>query len=350
MKKKLTLKEIFQGNSSALGIKEICSVAGLKKEISVINIRFCNKIPFSLPKNSTPIIVIISPQALSQLSSIDVTKCEKVSVCLFPKEVNFLFMANVSVIPLFLKNYLKKYKIPAAASEFDKYYLKSLLIGLLREKLRETVLFQGVVFEIQGKGILLAGASGIGKTTAALDFVRETPIPKALRITKYPNHLKVARGHERSQVGIGKLNNPAKQRVQYLAACCGMFPKLALGFIPVIRNNNYWVADDFALVNKNNKGELVARSHRKIRNLIHTPKSGIISVHKLFELDRIKKSTKLRAVIEITRDKTPDHFVTKRKKQILGCALPCLHVSIPQGSYFDKNLLKMFVEQLSEEI
>ena len=188
-------------------------------------------------------------------------------------------------------------------------------------------------------------------------FIRETPIPKvksgecrAQRITKYPNHLKVARGHERSQVGIGKLNNPAKQRVQYLAACCGMFPKLALGFIPVIRNNNYWVADDFALVNKNNKGELVACSHRKIRNLIYTPKAGIISVHKLLEPDRIKKNTRLRAVIEVTRDEAPDYLVTKRKKQILGCVLPCLHVSIPQGSYFDKNLLKKLLTKVSGEI
>jgi general secretion pathway protein D len=40
-------------------------------------------------------------------------------------------------------------------------------------------------------------------------FICETPIPKAKRI------------------GIGKLNNPAKQRVQYPAACCE-------GFIPVI--------------------------------------------------------------------------------------------------------------------
>jgi hypothetical protein len=94
----------------------------------------------------------------------------------------------------------------------------------------------------------------------------------------------------------------------------------------------------------------VARSHRKIRNLIHTPDAGIISVHNLFDPDRIKKSTKLHAVIEVTRDETPDYLVTKRNKQILGCILPCLHVCIPQGSYFDKNLLKKYVERLSGEI
>ena len=47
-------------------------------------------------------------------------------------------------------------------------------------------------------------------------LIVETPIPKAKRS------------------GIGKLNNPAKRRARYLAACCEMFPKLDLGFIPVI--------------------------------------------------------------------------------------------------------------------
>jgi serine kinase of HPr protein (carbohydrate metabolism regulator) len=324
MKKKLTLKEIFQGSSSALGIKEIFFNAGSKKEILEIKIRFgnhgyeshskqrdiipsavrdCstyqfrgaahpelefhNKIPFALSKNLSPFIGIISPQALSQLSMIDVYKYGKIQECLFPRELLFLFITNSSAIPDFFKKYLKKYKISAAASGFDKYYLKSCLIRLFREKLQETVYFHGAVFETSGKGILLTGASGIGKTTAVFDYVRK---------------------------------------------------------------NNYWVADDFALVSKNIKGELVAESHKKIRNLVHTSKTGIISVHKLLNHDRIKKNTRLSAVIEVTRDETSDYLVKRGKKQILKRLLPCLHINIPQGSYFDKNLLKKCVEQLFQDM
>lgn len=287
MKKKMTLKEIFQGSSSALGIKEIFFTAGFKKEISAIEIRQSNKIPFALSKNSPSFIGIISPQALSQLSMIDVYKCGKIQECLFPKELLFLFITNSSAIPVLFKKYLKKYKISAAASGFDKYYLKSCLIRLLREKLHETVYFHGAVFETHGKGILLTGVSGIGKTTAILDYVR---------------------------------------------------------------NNNYWVADDFALVDKNYKGELVARSHKKIRNLVHTSKMGIIAVQKLLAPYRVKKNTRLSAVIDVTRAETSNYFVTRGKKQILKRLLPCLHINIPQGSYFDKNLLKKCVKQLFQDM
>jgi serine kinase of HPr protein (carbohydrate metabolism regulator) len=287
MRKKLTLKEIFQGSSSALGIKEIFFTAGFKKEISAIEIRYINKIPFALSKNSHPFIGIISPQALSQRVTIDVNKGKKIPECLFPEELLFLFITNSSAIPTLFKKNIQKYQISAAASEFDKYYLKSCLIRLLCEKLQETVYFHGAVFETRGKGILLTGISGIGKTTAVLDYVRK---------------------------------------------------------------NNYWVADDFALVNKNYKGELVARSHKKIRNLVHTTKTGIISVDKLINPDRIKKYTRLSAVIEVTRDETSDYLVTRGRKQILKCLLPCYRINISQGSYFDKNLLKMCVEQLSQDM
>ena len=55
-------------------------------------------------------------------------------------------------------------------------------------------------------------------------FISETPIPKA-------NNLK---GHYRRS-GMGKLNNPAKRRVLiHRSELSNLFPKLALGFIPVI--------------------------------------------------------------------------------------------------------------------
>jgi len=53
-----------------------------------------------------------------------------------------------------------------------------------------------------------------------IDAYCETQIPKAKRI------------------GIGKLNNPAKRRVQYPVACCEIFPTLALWLIPVIKDKN----------------------------------------------------------------------------------------------------------------
>jgi serine kinase of HPr protein (carbohydrate metabolism regulator) len=287
MKKKLTLKEIFQGSSSALGIKEIIFTAGFKKEISAIEIRHSNQIPFTLSKNLSPFIGIISPQALSQLNTTDPHQYKKKPEFIFPQELLFLFITDSSAIPVFFKKYLQKYRISAAASGFDKYYLKSCLTRVLREKLQEAIYFHGTVFETQGKGILITGASGVGKSTAVLNYIRK---------------------------------------------------------------NNYWVADDFALVSKNKKGELVAQGHKKIRNLVHTSKTGIISVHKLLNPDHIKKQTRLSAVIEVKRNERSTYQMTRGKKQILKCYLPCLQINIPHGSYFNKNLLKKCIEQLVQDM
>ena len=287
MKKKLTLKQIFQGSSSALGIKEIFFNVGFKREIQEIKIRYINKIPLTLTKESPPFIGIISLQALKQYSTIEVHQCKKIPEYLFNKKLLFLFITNSSNIPIILKNNLQKHKISAAASEFNRYYLKSCLTKVLREKMQETVYFHGVVFESNGRGILLTGQSGIGKTTAVLDYVR--------------------------------------------------------------KNNNYWVADDLVMVSKNKKQELIAESHKRIKNLIHTSKTGIILVHKILNPDRIKKRTRLGAIIEITRGETSNCQMTRRKKKILNQYLPCLHIKIPQGRYFDKNLLKKCLEEISED-
>ena len=87
--------------------------------------------------------------------------------------------------------------------------------------------FHGVVFECQGRGILITGASGIGKTTSALVLVKE---------------------------------------------------------------GNYWIADDIAVVKRNQKGELIARGHAKIKNLLHTRETGIVPVKKILNSDRIKRA------------------------------------------------------------
>ena len=59
--------------------------------------------------------------------------------------------------------------IPIAASVFDEFYLESSIKGLIRERVHKKTSLHGVVIETGGMGILIAGASGIGKTAAALE-------------------------------------------------------------------------------------------------------------------------------------------------------------------------------------
>lgn len=275
--KKITLEEIIQGSPARLGIKEIFSAPGLGKEISVLHIKRCNRRSFFRPCNPVPHIAIVNPRISSQLDALEKRKSRQIRENIFKHNVLFLFCSSSSRVPGLLKNSANRYDIPVAASEFDEYYLASRLTGLLREKVKKIISLHGVVFESRGRGILLTGPSGIGKTTAAMQNLQE---------------------------------------------------------------GDYWVADDVALVKKNHRGELIACGHKRIKNLIHTRKTGIIRVCDMLDFAKIKKSTKLTAVIEIEEVNETKMFTAEKTRGILEAALPCLQVSIPQGGYFDKNLLK----------
>jgi serine kinase of HPr protein (carbohydrate metabolism regulator) len=277
MKKKLSLKEIFQGRIIRLGIKEIMPSAGWGKKLSTINIRLINRPPFASQKNNSPTIGIITPQVLNQLCIMREKLCRRMLDNLFNNNIVFLVLSSSLDVPDFLKNHTANYDIPSAASKYDEHYLKSLLRELIREKYQETILVHGVILELKGKGILITGASGIGKTTAAL--------------------MSVAKG-------------------------------------------DYWVADDIAVVKRNKKGELIAGGHKKISRFLHAEATGIISVDNLLKPNMIKVNTKLTTIIKIEKTGIRSIKITKGEKKILGIKLACLLINIPSTSFFDANLLK----------
>jgi HPr kinase/phosphorylase len=282
MENKLTLEKIFQGSSAALAIKKMGRAEGLQREITAITIRHINRWPFVSRPTSKPFIGILSAHAFQPINQGE--HKEKKQVFL-PKGLIFLLASGSVKIPAFLVNNLQKNDIPLAVSTLDKDHLKSRLTGLLREKLYGKVFFHGAAFKTGDKGVMLLGPSGIGKTTAVLDFVRQ---------------------------------------------------------------NNFWIADDYCEVSKSSKGELIIRSHKKIAELVHIRQKGILSVYKVLGADRVLKKTKLQAVINVASKKIPHPQFKMNRIRILNSVLPCLDVGIPQGSYFDKNLLKKCIEKLFE--
>ncbi len=286
MKKKLSLKEIFRGRIIRLGIKEIFPAIGLDKELTAINILLISQIPFPAKKNNAPTIAIITPQALNQLCLLGQNVCRQMLENIFKKNICFLVLSSSLCIPSFLKKHTANYNIPSAASKYDEHYLRSILRELIREKFAKAISVHGVILEAKGKGILITGASGIGKTTAALNSVA---------------------------------------------------------------NDYYWVADDIAVIKRNKKGELIAGGHKKINSYIHTETTGIMPVGKLIKPDRIKKNTRLAAMIKIEKTGTRYIRIRKGETKILGNKLTCLHIKIPSSGFFDENLLKKSLRQLPKD-
>ncbi|MEN6376121.1 MAG: hypothetical protein ABFD75_15250 [Smithella sp.] len=280
MKKTLSLKEIFQGKITRLGIEEIIASTGWQKNFFKINIRLINQKPYSKSRNNTPTIAVISPPVLSKFRA-------KQNNFLRNNFV-FLIFAESPTIPADFKNLPASDDITVAASKYDERYLTSLVKELLREKFQETVFVHGVLLEAEGKGILITGASGIGKTTAALETVAK----------KY-----------------------------------------------------YWVADDIAVIKKNKHGELIATGHKKISSYLHTEATGIIPVIDLLSPDRIKKSTRLAVVVEVEKTAEKNvPIIIEGEKDILGQKLICFHINIPSTSYFNENLLEKTISQLSKDM
>jgi serine kinase of HPr protein (carbohydrate metabolism regulator) len=74
-------------------------------------------------------------------------------------------------IPDDLRRYSESTGTPAFASCFDHFLIHSRLIGLLREMGERTVLVHGVLIRILGRGVLLMGESGVGKTASGLSLM-----------------------------------------------------------------------------------------------------------------------------------------------------------------------------------
>jgi serine kinase of HPr protein (carbohydrate metabolism regulator) len=287
MNKKLSLEEIFQERFTKLGMQEIFPADGLQKKINTIQIRNINRIPFVPFNKDTPVIAILTPRSWSQICSMEKKLRKNVLVGILEKPVIFLILSSSSSIPLFLKTYNQKNNVPVAVSTFDEHYLVNLLQALLREKLQDIICVHGNVLEVKGMGVLIRGASGIGKTTAALKTVTK---------------------------------------------------------------DNYWVADDVAVIKRNRKGELIACGHKKINNYVHIKTKGVIPIHNLLDSDRIKKTTKIAAVVEIEKSGIRDSQIIKGEKEILGTKLICFHINVPSTGYLDENLLKKALRQLAKDI
>ena len=152
--------------------------------------------------------------------------------------------------------------------------------------MQEMINFHGVALEFNQMGILITGASGIGKTTSALRVVQE--------------------GH-------------------------------------------YWIADDIVVVKRNQKGELIVRGHAKIKKLLHTKKTGIVPVKEILDSNRIKNQTNLAGIIEVRNAFISGCSSVTEEIEILGTKLPCLQIRIPSPGYFNKNLLKKAILQLQKD-
>jgi serine kinase of HPr protein (carbohydrate metabolism regulator) len=278
MKKSITLGDILLNHSTSLGIREISCMEGLKGKVAKLHIKRYSRIAYNSGKKEVPAIIILNPRMCERLSSRGCDESRRffnqwktdASVC--------FILSQSDQIPLFLKKIIPQKSVSFVASSCNEHLLESLLLGMIRERLHDVVAVHGVAMQdSQGKGILITGASGVGKTTAVMTCVQ--------------------RGY-------------------------------------------YWIADDLVLIKKDTNGNLIATGHRKIRHLLHTPEMGIIPIRKILVENKIKASAKLAAVIKVIRNDSEVLFSEMSLTTILGIDLPCYRLNISSSGYFTESLLE----------
>lgn len=274
------LKDLVQDRLSALGIESIVRPQGLKKVLVS---------PYVIRRRSIPLaplaeeaMVILSPSAREKVLKIaEPVRLAFIADLVFCKTALLVF-AQTASWPDSLKSKLKQCPIPAAVSSLDENLLESRLKAIIREKMKKCITVHGTAMEVQGRGILVRGESGIGKTTALLQAISE--------------------GH-------------------------------------------LWIADDRVVIRKDHAGKLFVSGHRKIRNYFHTEQTGIMSVDRMVSVSQIRKKAELAFVIDVIRAPVNDSTCHYHDTEIMETRVSLIEMNIPLAGYFDKNLLLRAIEK-----
>lgn len=278
----VTLKDLIEDRLPALGIESIIPPQGLKRVLVRPHVKCRRRIVFSHPAEDA--MVIFSPEAQEKLVKMSQPMRRAFMDHLVLCRTALVVFAQTTTWPTSLTSLLRHCSIPAAVSFLHENLLESRLKAIIQEKIKKCVTVHGTAMEVQGRGVLVRGASGIGKTTALLQAISE-------------------------------------------------------GYL--------WIADDRVEITKN-AGKLFVSGHRKIKDYFHTDETGIMPVDRMIKASRIRKKAELAYVIDVTRTPQSGNACRFDETEIMDIRLPLLQMNIPRTGYFDKNLLSEAVQKVRE--
>jgi serine kinase of HPr protein (carbohydrate metabolism regulator) len=281
--KVVTLEQIFRDRLTYLGIRKIQQPRLLKKSFDALYVKRCRRIVTANRREGA--ILILSIGTKNRLMAGDDSVRAEFFSNLRHCGTAMLVFSESSALPVLLSNELKRYHLPAAVAALHDHLLESRIKAVLQEKINNRITVHGVALEVRGRGILITGASGIGKTTAALQAVSKDCL---------------------------------------------------------------WIADDLTVIKKKQTGQLMISGHPKIKKLFHTSRKGIMPVDSVVKPSQMKDKTRLDGVIELIRSDTGEAKLNLIEKKIIETSLPFIRITIPRTGFFNKNLLEKAILKLNE--
>ena len=216
-------------------------------------------------------VIVFGSAEMSFLMSLDADVLAERMDKLFGRKIPCAVIARGIDCPDVMLSAAQKYGIPLFTSEDITGHIGAKISEYIEDVLAEEITLHAVLVDVAGMGVLLTGASGIGKSEGALELVH--------------------RGHR-------------------------------------------LVADDSVIIKRKN-GILIGRSPEIIRHMLEIRGVGIINVERMFGSVAVRVNKSVDAVFELVdweEGKTYERLGTEDlKEEILGVSLPKLEIPVKAG-------------------
>jgi len=279
----VTLENIFQNRLAWLEIREVFARRMWKTELVRPHVRRCLRL--KAVHHAEASILILSAAAQKELMAAAGTSRRESAARLILPRTALLIFAECPTLPAWVKRGLVLRGLPAAISRLHENVLESRIKALLQEKIKKTITVHGVALAHRGRGVLIRGESGIGKTTAAMG---------------------------------------------------------------IVGGDNAWIADDRVVIKKDQRGRLFVSGHRAIKKFIHTGPTGIMEVARLWKASQISERAQLALIIEVNRSNAGRRRCRSGETELMETPVTFTQMTICPTGYFDKNLLTTILQNVTE--
>ena len=252
----VTVKEVL-AYRTRLGITQVAGPVGNSRLVKHV-FQYPSEANGRIPKETPPHSILLFPTSVAERNFCN-GQVRHLS------HVTFRNISCVAVSDQQISNEFKIYSewtgTSAFASCYDHSLIHSRLIGLIREIGERRVMVHGVLVRVFGRGILLMGESGIGKTTSGLSLMH---------------------------------------------------------------SGGHWVADD-AVILEGRGDTLYGRGHERTRDWIAVRGRGILRAEELLGGDRLLRQTRVDVIIRLIRASGRDKDAgSDLFREFVGISIPCM--------------------------
>lgn len=168
----LAIKDLIDHGGERLDLRLVAGNSGTYKELHDLSVRIFSKDARAAEAIREPCeILIIAHEELHWLATVSSDVRQEVLQGIVSLSPSLIICSKAPVIPEDLITVSERESIPLLVSDIDIFLLESRLIGLLREKIHNIVVINGVLVEVFGIGVVIIGDSGIGKSECGLELV-----------------------------------------------------------------------------------------------------------------------------------------------------------------------------------